>query len=400
MSPDEPISDQPLCVLIGADTFPPDVNGAARFARDHAVRLARRGHDVHVVAPAINMRSRSGIELYDGQAIHVHRLRSIRWPFHEWLRVAPPWEVRRQVRHILNDVQPAVAHLQSFIDIGRGLAYEAQRAGVPLVATNHVMPDNVIEFSGLPRTLQPRLTKLGWDLASTVYSLADVVTSPTPTAARYLEEQTNLRGVVPVSCGIDLDRFTPKQTRPHENRVLFVGRLDPEKNLKTLLTAFSLIRSDLDARLDIVGDGAERDRLAHTAIQLGIASRVTFHGHATDEELVALHHRATVFVMPSTAELQSIATLEAMASGTPVVLANAMTLPHLVANGEEGYLAHPGNAQEFADRIEHILDLTNESYLRMSRAALTTARSHDARAITLHYEQLYRDAWLPPLPAA
>lgn len=62
MSLDEPTSDHPLCVLIGADTFPPDVNGAARFARDHAVRLARRGHDVHVVAPAINMRSRSGID--------------------------------------------------------------------------------------------------------------------------------------------------------------------------------------------------------------------------------------------------------------------------------------------------------------------------------------------------
>lgn len=389
-----------MCVLIGADTFPPDVNGAARFARDHAVRLARRGHDVHVVAPAVSMRSRSGIEFYDGQAIHVHRLRSIRWPFHEWLRVTPPWEVRRQVRRIVNDVQPAVVHLQSFIDIGRGLAYEAQRAGVPLVATNHVMPDNVIEFSGLPRTLQPRLARFGWNLASTVYSLADVVTSPTPTAARYLEEQTDLRGVIPVSCGIDLDRFTPKQTRPRENRVLFVGRLDPEKNLTTLLTAFSLIRSDLNARLEIVGGGAERDRLVHTAVQLGITSRVTFHGYVTDHELVGLHHRATVFVMPSTAELQSIATLEAMASGTPVVLANAMALPHLVANGEEGYLAQPGNAHEFADLIERILQLTDASYARMSRAALTTARSHDAGAITLRYEQLYRDAWLSPLPAA
>lgn len=44
-------------ILIGADTFFPDINGAARFTQDHAVRLARRGHEVHVIAPASRMRS-------------------------------------------------------------------------------------------------------------------------------------------------------------------------------------------------------------------------------------------------------------------------------------------------------------------------------------------------------
>ncbi|GAA1729037.1 glycosyltransferase [Microbacterium paludicola] len=390
-----PFTDSPATILIGADTFFPDVNGASRFTQDHAVRLARRGHDVHVVAPATNTRSLSRTEVFDGQQITVHRLRSVKWPLHDWLRVTPPWEVRAQARRILLNLAPAVVHLQSFIDIGRGLAYEAHKLGVPIVATNHVMPDNIVEFSGLPERFHPRLTKYGWNLATKVYSKADIVTSPTATAARYLEAQTSLLDVIPVSCGIDVDRFTPKQTRPVENRVLFVGRLDPEKNLATLLTAFSLIPTELHARLDIVGSGSERSRLQEHAQALGITDKVTFYGYVGDDRLIEMHHRATVFVMPSTAELQSIATLEAMASGTPVVLADAMALPHLVTPGHEGYLVHPRNAHEFADRIERLLRLEPEMYMRMSEAALATARAHDALAVTTQYEQLYRQTWTP-----
>lgn len=389
----ESLTGRAACVLIGTDTFPPDVNGAARFAREHAVRLARRGHDVHVIAPATRMRSSSGIEVYDGQRLTVHRLRSVRWPLHDWLRVAPPWEVRAQTRRILLRVRPAVVHLQSFIDIGRGLAYEAERLDIPIIATNHVMPDNVVEFSGLPRRLHPRLTAFGWSLASTVYSRADIVTSPTPAAAHYLESNTRLRGVVPVSCGVENDRFTPKQDRPAENRVLFVGRLDPEKNLDTLLNAFSLIPVQLAAHLDIVGSGSERSHLEGLARSLAIADRTTFHGYVDDDRLTELHHRATVFVMPSTAELQSIATLEAMASGTPVVLADAVALPHLIASGAEGYLVHPRNAHEFADRIERILHLDPDAYRAMSRAASATALTHDAGVMTSRYEQLYQESW-------
>lgn len=379
----------PMCVLIGADTFPPDINGAARFARDHAVRLARRGHEVHVVAPATSMRSTSSIERIDDQLIHVHRLRSVRWPLHDWLRFAPPWEVRYQTRRILRDVGPAVVHLQSFIDIGRGLAIEAEDAGIPIVATNHVMPENIVEFSGLPRRLQPRLTRFGWSLAASAYARADIVTSPTPIAASYLERHTGLRPVHPISCGIDTARFTPKTAKPAEPRVLFVGRLDPEKNLATLLTAFSLLPGSTAAQLDIVGGGSTLDALRRQALRLGIGDRVVFHGRVSDRELAAIHHAATVFVMPSGAELQSIATLEALASGTPVVVADAMALPHLVDDGIEGYRVPIHNAQEFADRIESIILADPEQYLRFSTAAVRRARGHDAAAVVTQYERLY-----------
>ncbi|MDQ0644460.1 glycosyltransferase [Microbacterium murale] len=389
-SPEHPT--EPLRVLIATDTFPPDINGAARFARDHAVRLSRRGHDVHVIAPSPTFSGHSGVTMIDDQLIRTHRLRSVKWPAHEWLRIAPPWEVRRRVGRILDEVRPDVVHVQSFIGIGRGVAYEAHLRSIPIVATNHVMPDNLASVGGLPGRIVPAVTRRGWNLAAAVYSRADIVTSPTPIAADYLERSIGLASVTPISCGVDLHRFTPKQAKPGQRSILFVGRLDPEKNLPTLLRAIALLDHDVDAHLDIVGGGSERAVLEQLAEQLGVSTRVRFHGRVTDEQLVALHHEATVFVMPSPAELQSIATLEALASGTPVVLADAMALPHLVHNGVEGYLVPTYSAEEFARQIVKILTLPENDYLTMSAHAVQRAVQHDATTIVRRYEDLYRGA--------
>lgn len=375
--------------MIGADTFLPDVNGAARFTRDLAVRLARRGHDVHVIAPAISTRSATGIEVIDGQPIRVHRLASVRWPSHDWLRFVPPWRVRAAAGRILDQVRPDVVHVQSFINIGRGLAREAHSRDLPLMATNHVMPDNIVDVSGFPQALKPRLAQFGWNLADSVLALADTVTSPTPIAARYLTENTSVDTVIPLSCGIDLERFTPRFERPAGNRVVYVGRLDPEKNIDTLLTAFSLVPPELSDGLDLVGGGTAHARLAACAEELGIADRVVFHGRVSDERLIELHEQASVFVMASTAELQSIATLEAMACGTPVVLADAMALPHLIEPGENGHLVEPHNAAEFARAIESILRNDEVADERMRRAAFGKAQEHDAQTVILRYENLY-----------
>ncbi|MGO4102450.1 glycosyltransferase [Leifsonia sp. YAF41] len=383
------LSTNRLRILIGADTFIPDVNGAARFTRDLAVRLSKRGHDVHVVAPATSTRSATGIELIDGQPISVHRLGSVRWPSHDWLRFVPPWRVRAAAGRILDEVTPDVVHVQSFINIGRGLAREAHARELPLMATNHVMPDNIVDVSGFPEVLKPRLAQIGWNLADSVLTLADTVTSPTPIAARYLTENTSVGTVIPLSCGIDLERFTPRFERPAGNRVVYVGRLDPEKNIDTLLTAYSMVPRELSDGLDLVGGGTAHSRLQACARELGIEDRVVFHGRVSDERLIELHEQASVFVMASTAELQSIATLEAMACGTPVVLADAMALPHLIEHGENGHLVEPQNAEEFARAIESILRNDDEADERMRRAAFGKAQEHDAQNVILRYEELY-----------
>ena len=117
-------TERPLRILIGADTFAPDVNGAARFAERLAAGLAERGHDVHIVAPAASRKHGTWKEVHEGQELTAHRLYSWRWYPHDWLRFALPWRIKQNSARILDEVKPDVVHFQSHIIVGRGLSVE------------------------------------------------------------------------------------------------------------------------------------------------------------------------------------------------------------------------------------------------------------------------------------
>jgi glycosyltransferase involved in cell wall biosynthesis len=130
--------------------------------------------------------------------------------------------------------------------------------------------------------------------------------------------------------------------------------------------------------------------------QLGLSDRVEFVGRASDEELRRLYSEASLFVISSIAELQSIATMEAMASALPVVAADAVALPHLVHDGQNGYLFPPGDVDALADRITRVLTASAEERLRMQQASLDLVAVHDINRTLDTFEALYRGE---PLPA-
>ena len=104
-----------------------------------------------------------------------------------------------------------------------------------------------------------------------------------------------------------------------------------------------------------VGVGSLRPSLEALTQALGFDTTVTLLGAVDDDELLVAYARADVFVMPGTAELQGIATLEAMATGLPVVAADAMALPHLVCDGVNGRLYAPGDVGRPADDLQLLL---------------------------------------------
>lgn len=391
-----PAAARPLTIVIGADTFAPHINGAARFAERLAAGLAGRGHTVHVMAPGTRYRrATAAVEVIEGEQVTVHRLPSVRWPPHDWLRFVWPWRAKHYARKVLDSVRPDVVHIQSHIIIGRGLAREARKRGIPVVATNHVMAENILDFTTLPPVLDKVFVKLAWDDAKRTFAMTTAVTTPTRKAADFLESTIDIHHVIPVSCGIDRRNYTPDLTPRDHNRILFVGRLTTEKGIDVVLRAIARLDPSLDVTFDIVGGGDQRRNLEHLADQLGIADRVTFHGHTSDEDLRALYSRASVFAIASIAELQSIATMEAMASGLPVVAANAVALPHLVHDGENGYLFEPGNVDELAARLADVLTASPEERLRMQQASLDGVIVHDIERTLDTFEALYRGEPLP-----
>lgn len=384
------MTDRPLRILIATDTFAPDVNGAAKFTTRLAARLTARGHEVHVVASALG-RGRHGtrVEEHEGQRFSVHRLRSLLYPGHEWLRFASPWRVWQNAASLLDALRPDVVHFQSHLVLGRAFSTEAKKRGIRVIGTNHLMFENLMDHSNIPRALHAPAVDFAWGDAATVFGRCDVVTTPTRRSADYLERKTGLTGVHAISCGLPGDEYAPNPERQH-GRIVFVGRVTTEKRLDTLVRAVAQLPDDLDWHLDIVGGGDQIDELAALARDLHVADRVTLTGFVSDTELRERLRAAEVFAMPSTAELQSIATMEAMATGLPVVAADAMALPHLVRDGANGRLLRPDDATDMAEKLERVLRLTDEEYGAFQRHSLEIVAPHDIETTITAFERLYR----------
>jgi glycosyltransferase involved in cell wall biosynthesis len=168
-----------------------------------------------------------------------------------------------------------------------------------------------------------------------------------------------------------------------------VGRLAEEKHVNVLIDAVAKTPEHLRVHLEIVGGGEVKAALQAQAARLGISDRVIFRGLIDDEELRRSYIRASLFCQPGTAELQSLVTLEAMSASTPVLLADAMALPHLVSDGKNGFLFPPGNSDELARRITEILELSPEDQEKMGAASREMVNKHDINATLATFEGLY-----------
>lgn len=388
-----PADQQPLTILIAADTYPPDVNGAAQFGYRLAKGMTGRGHNVHVLAS----RDSKGSSYTESRAeATVHRLRSHSVPTHESFRLCFPWEIKKEISLLFDRVKPDVVHIQSHYMIGEHVLYEAVKRGVRIVATNHFMPENLNPFLPFPQWFKDIIGRISWKDMGKVMGRADVVTTPTPLAAKAMHEHAFLRKVLPLSNGIDAAAYElqpGERIEPHPRpTVMFAGRLAEEKHVDVLIDAIAKTPAELDVHLEIVGGGEVKPALEQQVARLGLGGRVRFLGLASDEDLRAAYIRADLFCMPGTAELQSLVTLEAMSASTPVVLADAMALPHLVRDGENGYLFTPNDSDDLARKITRILELPADQRVAMGRASRRMVEPHSIQGTLQTFEDLYRGA--------
>ncbi|WP_323127163.1 glycosyltransferase [Brevibacterium atlanticum] len=378
-------------ILIPAETYAPEVNGAAKFAERLAAGLAGRGNDVHVACPSAT--GKPSVSVEDG--VTVHRLTAHRWPLHPTWMICMPWETKPELSRLLDSLQPDVVHTQAHFVIGRYAFSESIRRGIPVVATNHFMPDNVRPYLKAPKAVLDGGTAIAWWDLRRKFQSADFITVPTQLAADLLTQNGFSSPIRAVSCGIDLERFAhlretespaPRSGPP---RVLFVGRLSSEKHASDIVEAVAKTDPALGLEADIVGGGDQETPLTELAAELGISDRVHVLGKISDRELMDAYQRCTFFCMPSTAELQSIATLEALASRKPVVLADAVALPHLVRDGVNGYLFPPRDVDALADRFARLCTASDAEHEAMSSASLDVVAKHDIEYTLDTFESIY-----------
>lgn len=204
-----------------------------------------------------------------------------------------------------------------------------------------------------------------------------------------------------VSCN-RIDRLDPEEIRALRVRlgldndyVLFVGTLEPRKNITLLLDAWSLLasRHGLHPTLVIVGGkGWFYEELDARVRALGLTDSVRFVGYVPDDELASWYAAATLFVFPSLYEGFGFTPLEAMASGVPVLTSNRSSLPEVV--GDAGMVLPPDDPTSWADTIAMLLS-SPEKRAAMVEAGYRQAASFSwddtARQIADVYRQVLQN---------
>lgn len=380
----------PLRVLIAADTYPPDVNGAAVFCYRLAKHMTARGHEVHVAAA----RPAAGPNTVEHRPeATIHRFRSFAAPTHEYYRLCLPWLIEPAMNRLVRHWQPDVVHVQCHYMVGKAAILAAEKHRIRLIATNHFMPENLDPFLPFPQWFNNIVSRNSWRDMGRLMGRASVVTTPTPLAAETMRQRAGLEHVLPLSNGIDVDYYRPRPGEVVPERssptVLFVGRLAVEKNVNVLIEAISKTDPELGICAEIIGDGEQRDVLRDQISSLRLEERIIMRGHVDEEELRKAYMAADVFCQPGTAELQSLASLEAMSAGKPVVLADALALPHLVSEGQNGWLFKPHDSDDLARQLNRIFRIPRAERLAMGEVSREKVTRHGIDKTMAAYEQLY-----------
>ncbi len=386
-------------IVIAGQTYDPTINGQGAFTVHLVEGLVQAGHQVMVIRPSDH------IHAYHTSRNNLHVRAIIAIPL-----APPPYSnvcltplPGVQVGRLLDEFQPEIVHIQDHYPLCRGVLHAALERDLRVIGTNNFLPENIIPYVPIfsrSAALRALLERVLWKMVLDVFNRVDMATTATETAARILRQQGLQVPAQAISSGVDLNYFRPD---PSVNRTeirvrygldprriifLYVGRIDREKRLDILLRAFHRLNRD-DLQLAIAGRGRNLKALQSLARQLGLGQHVVFTGYVLSKDLPALLNSADIFAMPSEAELQSIATLEAMGTGRPVLAANARALPELVENAVNGYLFRAGDVADAAQRIAKLADHP-ESWAKMGAASLKIAHRHSLSNTLQRYQELYR----------
>ncbi len=221
----------------------------------------------------------------------------------------------------------------------------------------------------------------------------------------------DMKKVVTIPPGVDLDRFSPIPQMAAKKKVgisaqqkniLFAGRIEPLKGIETLLRAIALIQGLApeiieDVSVTIIGGDPwgespdeEMARLQEIRDELGVIDIVTFVAAKDQDELPEYYAAAEMVVMPSHYESFGMVALEAMAMGTPVVASEVGGLAFLIQDGINGFLVPSRDPEALAERIYTLLNDEN-CQSQMGRQASLKAKQYDWELIVDRMLNVYRE---------
>ncbi len=303
-----------------------------------------------------------------------------------------------RARKLIKRHKPDVIHIHNAGLEGLSALHWAKRYRIPVVATNHFMPENAL--LNLKWLNYGWVHGLIWKYLVWFHNRCNFVTSPTPTAVQLLLDHGLTAPAKAITNGIDMSVFKPKleatsvikkynipTDRPN---LLYVGRVDGEKRLDLIISALPEVLAAKQVHLTIAGFGKAMAELKAQAKKLGVDKDVTFTGYLDEADKPLIYNAADAFVISSPAELQSIVTLEAMSSGLPIISVNVAALKELCHDGENGFLFKEDDYHEMAAKITELLN--NEALLKQFGAeSINIIQANHSTEVTFdEYENVYK----------
>ena len=388
---------------------PPTKGGAIeRWIRDAAVRLTRRGHEVHVVS-----RDADGVatdRTIDG--VHYHYVRIPRLLDHG--RIAAmfrgAWYYAR-VRMLMSRIAADVVH------------HHSRPAGLWLCASRGMTARQVISLHSMDygwgfgyRAWDRPLFGSGLRMASRVLCVSRSIERHT--AERYpgVRLTTVYNGVDgEVFCPLSPQALNPSTPRalkplsPQALQILYVGRVEARKGVKVLVDAFEQVISKQvpDATLRIVGPHSYWDAQP-SGYYREIADRAANNPRIelceptyNDEALARIYRDAAVSVVPSTfPEALGLTSIEAQASGTPVVVSDAGGLPETVSPGVSGVVFENGNVEQLGKAVVELLTAGPRRQVMAEGARAWAMATFSWDVIAAELERVYAEVLASPAGGA
>ena len=378
-------------ILFTTESYYPIIDGGAIAQHRIVHELIKKGHDVRVIAP--NFSFKNTIE--DDIGSTIYRPRAFLLPFYMNNKYHFTPFPLRYVKKILDTFKPDVINVCSPYPISICAVIWAKKKHIPLVGSIHILPENVLA-PFFTSALYPTMVKYTWSYLVYFYNLVDWATVPTRTGAIMYQEKGLVTPVTSISNGVDTEMFKPTNegeylrkrfNLPKKPLILYTGRINQEKNVDVLVKAIPLILNKVDAHFLFCGSGGLKPEMMKLTQDLGVDAHTTFIDFLDWADYPNIFTLADVFVMPAESELQSIVTLEAIASGVPPVVVNKGAVPEL-ASAENGLVFEPQNSNQLATNI--ITILSNKKLRNtMKKNSLKLSEQHSMNAVGTQYEQVY-----------
>lgn len=286
-------------------------------------------------------------------------------------------EFRTAVR-ARREMQPDIVHAHWWFPSGLVGTWLSKLSHTPLVTTLHGTDVRMARTVSMSRPAFRHVLQNSRAITAVSRWLADeaqsLVSAPHPVVA-------------PMPVATDL--FSPGGVRATDT-LLFVGKLSKQKGVDFLMQALAKLPARLT--LDIVGEGDEREPLERLARELGIASRVRWHGIQAHADLVRFYRSATALIVPSADEGLGLVAAEAMLCETPVVAFESGGLPDVVQHDRTGLLVRERSPDALADAIEQLLARPDRGQALGAAGRLHALSTFAPESVAHRYIEIYKAA--------